>query len=224
MMSSATPFDPDAFLHERTAVADLMRRLYALRLTTASGGNISLRLAGDRCAVTPGGGDKSVTAPNQLAILSLDGENLTPDRKPSSEHPMHLAIYRRCPRVGAIVHAHPQTSSAFTAVESPILTDLTAEGFAILRRVVVVPYAITGSRGLAELVADAARSADCLLLANHGVTTLGRTLLEAFNRLEVLEAAAWQTFVTQQMKGRRRLTPEQLAELEQLYGPFAGDE
>jgi L-fuculose-phosphate aldolase len=217
------PIPPDAFLPERTAVADLMRRLYALRLTTAGGGNISLRLPGDRCAVTPGGGDKSLTGPGEIAVLALDGENLTPDRKPSSEHPMHLAIYRRCPRVGAIVHAHPPTSSAFTAVETPILTDLTAEGYAILRRVVVVPYAITGSQHLAELVADAARAADCLLLANHGVTTLGGTLLEAFNRLEVLEAAAWQTFVTQQLKGRRRLDAEQLADLERLYGPFVGD-
>jgi L-fuculose-phosphate aldolase len=214
---------------QREAVAAAMRRIYSLRLTTTTGGNISLRLPdspslpGGGCVITPSGGDKSATTAAEIAVLDAAGTALTRQARPSSEFPMHLAIYRRCPRVGAIVHAHPPTASAFTATDEPILTDLTSEAFAILRHVVVVPYALTASERLAELVADAARGANCLLLENHGVVTLGTTLEEATSRLEVLESAAWQTWLLKTMGGGRRLSAEQIRELEKHYGPFVGD-
>jgi L-fuculose-phosphate aldolase len=224
MSEGVESFGGAMFLAEREAVAAMMSKIYALRLTTASGGNISMRLPGERCAITPGGGDKAATTAEQVAVVALTGESLIPGVSPSSEFRMHLAIYRRCPRVGAIVHAHPPTASAFTAVETPILADLTAEGYAILRRIAVVPYALTGTEALGELAAEAARKANCLLLENHGATTLGATLHEAFNRMEVLEAAAWQTWLTRSLDKPRRLTAEQIRELEALYGPdLAGD-
>ena len=206
------------FIAECEAVAQMMRRLYAARLTTISGGNISLRLPGGRCAITPGGGDKAATRAEEIAVLTLDGDNLIPDRKPSSEYKMHLEIFRRCPRAQAIIHAHPPTATAFTALAEPIACDLTAEGHAILGEAARVPYAITGSRELADLAAEAARTRDCLLLQNHGVVTLGATLLEAFNRMEVLEAAAWQTVLARGLGGARHLSGEELRDLDRLYG------
>ena len=213
----------ETYREQLTSVADTMRRLYQLRLTTASGGNVSMRLDGGREAITPGGTDKGTLTADDIAVIDNAGKDLLPGRRASSEYRMHLAVYRACPRVGAIVHAHPPTASAFTASATPILTDLTAEGHAILRRIEVVPYAITGSWELGEKVAEAARRANCLLLANHGATTLGTTLDEAFQRMEVLEAAAWQTWIARGLEGVRRLTSEELHELDVYYGVTEAD-
>ena len=67
----------------------------------------------------------------ETGIMTLEGENLTPELKPSIEHEMHIAIYRVRQNISAIVHAHPVFASAFTAMNLAIDTSLTAEARAI---------------------------------------------------------------------------------------------
>lgn len=203
---------------ERRAVAEMMHRLCAARLTTLTGGNVSLRIGDDLWAISPAGGDKSQLTEDDIAIMNLAGGNLIDGCRPSSEYKMHLEIYRNVPRVRAIVHAHPPTATAFTTLTEPIDCELTAEGYAVLGRIEMVPYAITGSQELAVLVARHAANCDSLLLENHGALALGATLIEAFSRMEVIEAAAWQTFVARLMGGGRRLNPGQLGDLDRYYG------
>ena len=131
---------------------------------------------------------------------------------------MHLRILQERPDINAVVHAHPVTASAFSASTTPIRCDLLSEGYAILGKVLVAPYALTASDELAENVAQIARETDCLLMRNHGVVALGKTLLQAFDRLEVIEIAAQTTLITQQIEGVRPMTPEQLAEVATLMG------
>ncbi len=97
----------EEFHEERRAVARCMRRVYRLRLTSATGGNISCRAGADRFAITPSGIDKARIRAREVGLIDLEGRNLTPELKPSCEWLMHLRIYQRYPSVGAIVHAHP---------------------------------------------------------------------------------------------------------------------
>ncbi|NLL24591.1 MAG: class II aldolase/adducin family protein, partial [Spirochaetales bacterium] len=94
--------DISHFGNERTSVADFMRRLYDRQLTTASGGNISLRINEELFCITPSALDKGLLEMDQIAVVSLEGENLTPHLKLSIEADMHRLILRARPDVKAV--------------------------------------------------------------------------------------------------------------------------
>jgi len=206
-------------IHEREQVAAFMRRLYRQGLTTTSGGNISLRCQDGTVAITASKLDKGELDANGVGLVTMSGENLTPELHLSIETGMHLAIYQKHPEATSIVHAHPSTAGAFTASRMPIDTKLTAETYAILGSCIpVVPYALMGSSQLAQLAAETLAEFPCVLLENHGVVTVGKTLLEAFDRLELVEAAAKMTLTTRQLGDFHNLTAVQLEELDFFVG------
>ncbi|MBI4976498.1 MAG: class II aldolase/adducin family protein [Spirochaetes bacterium] len=206
------------YKNERTAVADCMRRLYRQGLTTTSGGNISLRVTDEHVLLTASKFDKGELNAGQVGILKMTGENLTPELSPSIEAGMHLAIYKCRPDIRAVVHAHPVTASAFTASKTPLNTRLIAESYAIVGTPGYAPYALMGTPALASSVAETARSHNCILMANHGVIALGKSLIEAFDRLEVLEAAARLSVIAAQIGNTVELDEKQLDEIDGLMG------
>lgn len=207
---------------EREEVAYFMRRLYEKNLTTCSGGNISVKLDTNTICITPSGLDKGRIQAEQIGIVTFNGENLTPELKPSIETGMHIAVYKKRPDIKAVVHAHPVTASSFTASEKMIDTALIAESAAIIGKPVYTPYALQGSKELAELVADAASKGNTILMSNHGVLTVGSSLLKAFDRIEVLEASAKITLYTELLGNKKELSESQLFELVSAIKP-AGD-
>jgi len=153
---------------------------------------------------------------NEVGLLTMKGENLTPDLKLSIETEMHLSIYEN-KGVKAIVHAHPIFATAFTAMKNKININLTAEACAILGEPVFVPYALMGTKKLAELVAKYIDNSDILLLENHGVLTVGTTLLQAFDKIEVLENAARMTLIVDFEGKKKALSKARIIEIEKLF-------
>ena len=198
---------------EREEVAYYMRRLYDKNLTTCSGGNVSQKINKELICITPSGLDKGRIQPEQIGIITLKGENLTPELKPSIETSMHIAVHNMRPEIKAVVHAHPVTASSFTASEKKINTALIAESAVILGTPVFTQYAIQGSTELAQIVSAATAQANIVLMSNHGVLTVGETLLKAFDRIEVLEASAKITLYTELLGPKRTLSDSQFSEL-----------
>ena len=188
----------------RRQVASFMTRLYDRQLTTASGGNISLRINKDLFCITPSALDKGLLSPDDIAVVHMDGENLTPKLKLSIETEMHRLILVAREDCKAIVHAHPTYVSAFSAMQKnntcAINTKLIAESFYILEEPVLVPYRLMGTEGLAQQAAFASYEHDVLVLENHGVVALGRSMLEAFDKMELLERAAQMTVIVKTME------------------------
>ena len=207
----------DKYKSERKEVARFMRRLYNHSLTTTSGGNISLRLTEELILITPSATDKGRMKWKEVGIVTIFGENLTPHLKPSIETAMHIAIYKKKREVTAIVHAHPVFASLFTAIKAKINTNLTAESKAILGDPLLVKYAIMGSEALAEVAAENSLKSDILLLENHGILTTGSNLLQAFDKIEVLENAAKMTLMTEMTGKRRPLDKARILEIERLF-------
>lgn len=202
---------------ERKEIARFMRRLYNRGLTTTSGGNISLRVSDDMILITPSATDKGKMKWKEVGILSILGENLTPGLKPSIESEMHLNIFKRNNEVRSIIHAHPVFASTFTAMNAVINTSLTAEARVICGEPLLVQYAVMGSPELAEAVAEHSTRSDVLLLENHGVLTTGASLLQAFDKLEVLENAAKMTLIVEMMGKKKGLSMMRIRELEKLF-------
>ena len=207
----------DKYKKERKEVAHFMRRLYKHGLTTTSGGNISLRISKEIILITPSATDKGRMNWKEVAILTIFGENLTPNLKPSIETPMHLSIYKKKEDVLAVVHAHPVFASLFTAIKSKINTNLTAEAKAILGDPLLIRYAVMGSEALADVVAANVINSDILLLENHGVLTTGSNLVQAFDKVEVLENAAKMTLMTEKTGRKKPLDKLSILELERLF-------
>jgi L-fuculose-phosphate aldolase len=202
---------------EKEQVAYFMRRLYRQFLTTTSGGNISCRADDGNIIITASQSDKCEQSPDKVGVVTPDGKSLTPELKLSIETSLHLAIYAARKDVMAIVHAHPVTASFFTATDRLINMRLTAEAYAVAGEIVRIPYALMGSRELAEITAAKMQNYNCGQMDNHGVITLGKNLLMAFDRMELLESAAKQTLMACSVPVRE-LNPEQLDELDRFTG------
>jgi L-fuculose-phosphate aldolase len=172
-----------------------MRRLYWRGLTTTLGGNISTRLPdATGFLITPSGSDKAMTRASQIGALDFACEPLDPGFKPSIEASAHAAVYRVRELVGAVIHAHPATVCAFAATSAEIDSSLIIEARELLGTIAYVPEFEMGSKELAEAIGrTVAGGADCVVMRGHGALTVGKSLVEAFERMEVLENAAGMT-------------------------------
>lgn len=197
-------------------IALFMKRCYERGLTTTTGGNISAR-AGDLMLITPSGLDKSSLDQSDIAVVDLEtGVNLTPDKKLSIESEMHRMIYLSRGDVMSVVHSHPVYSCLFSASKEEINTSLIAESWYLLDRVVKVPYERMGTASLAERVAGTIETGcNCVLLEKHGALTVGKSIINAFDRLECLEQAARLTFLSHIVK-TESLTEKQKEEIAEM--------
>jgi len=197
-------------------IAYFMRRLYKKNLTTTSGGNISYKFDDDTVLISPSELDKARIKGKQTGVITMSGKSLTPDIKFSIETDMHLSIYKKRPDIKAIIHAHPPVSTSFTAMNKTINCQLISESYFILGTPQVAPYALMGTQSLADIASETAINTNVILMQNHGIICLGKSLLEAFNKIEILEASAKMTLITELMKDVRQLTPEQIKEIDKL--------
>jgi L-fuculose-phosphate aldolase len=159
-------------------------------LVAAVDGNISLRLDDGSFLCTPSGVPKGNLADEHCTIVAADGEKISGSHQPSSEMPMHLAIYRQRPDVRAIIHCHPVVATAFAAVHRPLNVALLPEVLIALGTVPVAEYAAPSTKELAESVEELILNHEAILLANHGAVTVGEDLSTALHRMEKLEQFA----------------------------------
>ena len=209
------------YYDERADVAYFMRRLYERGLTTSLGGNISLRV-GEHVLITPAKIDKGRLTADQIGIVSMKGEVLTPHIALSIETDMHFRVLQNRTDISAVVHAHPTIATFYTAADVDINTTLTAESFAVLGVPVKASYALMGTTQLAHSVSDAVMKSNVVLMENHGVLTVGINLLEAFNRIEVLESVSKMNWIMKSYKDTDCIKPLSQQRLKEITKCFNG--
>lgn len=177
-------------LHEQRArIGELGRQLIEQDLANGTMGNLSARRE-DRIAVSPSGTPYEDVTAETVPVVTLEGEHVAGDVAPSSETPMHRIVYRARDDVGGVVHTHSPYASTFASLRQAIPASHYLIGFAG-REVPVTEYAEPGSEELGRLAADAlGDDHDAVLLANHGVVTVGATLDDAFEVAQMVEYCA----------------------------------
>ncbi len=176
--------------HPRDEILATMERIYRSRMTTTSGGNLSIREENGDVWITPARVDKGSLRRDDIILVRADGST-DGKHRPSSELPFHQAIYAARPDVRAIVHAHPVALVAFSICRRVPDSRLLHQSWRICGEVGFAPYALPGSPALGKNIAETfARGFDCVVLENHGVVTAGSSLQQAFERFETLEFAA----------------------------------
>jgi L-fuculose-phosphate aldolase len=196
------------WLHPREELVRTMARIYRYRMTTTSGGNLSVRDPDGGIWITPSRVDKGSLTPDDVVRVLPDGRR-EGRHPPSSEFPFHRRIYEARPEFGAIVHAHPGSLVAFSVCRLLPELGVHVHAFEVCRKVAMAAYACPGSEQLGERIAEAfASGAMCVVLENHGVVIGGTDLRDAFQRFETLEFVA-QTIVKASALGVVRRLPEE---------------
>jgi L-fuculose-phosphate aldolase len=178
--------DPDGLQVARDQLVSYSARLLDDGLAVGSAGNMSVRI-GDRIAITPSGIGYAEMRPQDVCLVALDGSEPAGDNPetPSSETPMHVAIYTAT-AAGAVVHTHSPEVIALSAGRE----ELPAIHYAITGLggpVRVAPYVRFGSAGLAAAAVTALDGRSAVILRNHGAVTYGRDLAQAYDRALLLE-------------------------------------
>lgn len=201
----------DLFVLRRDMVA-IGRRMYDKGFIVAAEGNLSVRLGGHSFLVSPAGRPKGDLRVQDL--LEIDRLGRTPHGKPTSEWPLHRAIYDVRPDVHAVCHAHSPWATAFAAAGRDLDGSLLTETAVVLPRVPLAERCEPGTDALAASVQPHIAGHDAVLLGNHGVVTTGPDLEGAFHLLETVERLAQVTLLAEAAAGRSHLAPEVLAELD----------
>ncbi len=172
---------PDA----RAAIVVTCRELAAAGLVVGTAGNVSVR-EGDLVAVTPSGLRYAELTPDLVGVHRLDGAAVEAPLAPTSELPLHLAIYAAQPAAGAVVHTHSPAATALSALvdEVPTVHYYAAMFGGAVR---VAPYATYGTEELARNAVQALRDRTGCLLGNHGAVTVGQDLATAHDKSIYLE-------------------------------------
>lgn len=171
-------------------IVQVCHRLYERGLIAGAEGNVSARLNANVILATTAGVCKGDIDETHIVAMAPDGRVLDRGRSPSTEIRMHLALYEQRPDVTAVVHAHPPTATGFAVAGEDFRAPVLPELLFLIGPVPLVPYAQPGTDALPAAIAPFAASHDAFLLANHGATTVGRSLTEALHRMESLEQGA----------------------------------
>lgn len=199
----------------RARMASTAAQMYHKGFISGVAGNLSHRLEQNRILTTPGGVGKAELAPESLVVTNLEGEVVSAPSgiKPTSEMPMHLEVYRQRPDVAAVIHAHPAACVALSLVGIDMEEPLIPEAVVLLGPVPTTEYATPSSVENREAIAGLIADHDAIILAHHGVLTVGRSLEEAYLRLETLEHVAGTIALAYQIGQPRKLTPQAVEKL-----------
>ncbi len=185
-MAGAAELDQDTLEQARREVAEYGRRMLDDGLVSGTSGNISVRLSDETILITPSGVRYELIEPSDICALDGEGGLLAGSPVPSSETPLHLAVYRATD-ARAVVHTHSMYATAVACT----MRALPAVHYAIFRfggdSVAVTDYKRFGSDELAESAVEGLVERTAVLLGNHGAVTRGASLAEAYELAVLLE-------------------------------------
>lgn len=165
------------------------RKMWEAELVVGSAGNVSRRIDAERIAITPSAVPYETMVPEQIVIVDVaSGEAL--EGTPSYELPMHLAVYRSRPEVGAMVHTHGPYVTTLSVLRRPLPPIIDEMVLYLGGTIEVTEYAFTGTEAVGTNVVRALGDRAGVLLANHGNVCVGRDLAQAMHVALVMESCA----------------------------------
>ncbi len=179
-------------MHPAEQIALIIGRIYRRKMTTTSGGNLSIMDDNGDMWITPAGIDKGSLMPSDIMCVKADGTIVGPHR-PSSEYPFHRALYKQRPHLRSVIHAHPPGLVTFSIVHQVPDTTIIPQAKYVCGPIGFAPYALPGSELLGEKIAaefEKNPEYKAVIMENHGVVLMGEDIADAYQRLETLELCA----------------------------------
>lgn len=205
---------------ERQAVTEHAKKLLTTGLVKGTGGNISLTNADNSLvAITPSGVAYETMNPEDVVVVDMDGNRVEGRLLPSSEIGFHLALFHQRPEIKAVVHTHSDYSTAVACLrwELPAVHYVIGSaGF----HVPLAPYATFGTQALADGICQTIGDGNAVLLANHGLVTVGVSLSKAFSTAEMVEFVAKLYLITKSVGTPVTLSNEEMQDVLEKFTTY----
>lgn len=198
--------------NERKQLLEICLEMLEKDLVVGSAGNASMRVE-DHIIITPSSVHYTEMNPEDFMVMDMNADVVEGDRNPSTELPMHLAVYKNREDALAIIHSHSIYASAMALLNKslpPILDELVPKLGGEIR---VTPYEMPGTSELGEKVVKAMELRSATLIANHGALCCGSNLKEALEVAILLERACKIYLIALQF-GEPTQLPEEVVEME----------
>jgi len=180
-------------------------------------GNLSIRTE-DKIYITPSGVPYDVLKEEDISVLNFKTEKHIDGLKPSSEKALHLEIYKNFSEINAVVHTHSLYGSIFSALRKPVPCYIEDQAQIIGGDIPIAEYKLPGTLDLAlEAVKKFRLGVYGILLANHGVVSIGRNLKEALIAAEIIEKSAHIAYNVELMGEGHKLSEEDIKWMRNLY-------
>jgi len=203
--------------NKKKEIINAAKRLYQKDFLASCDGNISMRLADGNILITPSGCQKAFMSEDQMALCTKEGIPLK--GTPSSETAMHIAVYQQCPEAQAVVHAHPPYVIAWSLAKPEqkfLPVEKIPELLLALGSCPVVPYAVPGTKDMAEVLTGYLPENRAFILKFHGGLSWGETLSEALGGIERMEHAVKILTIAESLGGPKSLPPQSLEKLRKI--------
>ena len=184
-------FIPHSYTSEELAarrdMITLIRRSYQMGLFTATHGTYSVRLSDGSILITPYGLDRAYLREEDLVRIKAGMKEV--GKEPSRAVGMHQKIYEAHPDVNAILLAQPVHAMAFAVTDAKFDARTIPESYIQLRNVKKLPYEDIYKNPDA-IISEFTPTHPAAIVENDCVIVTGSNLLNAFDRLEVMESTA----------------------------------
>jgi L-fuculose-phosphate aldolase len=179
---------------EKKQVIEAAQEMERKGLVVGTAGNISLRLKADDgwelLAITPSGRYYDSLKPDDIVVVDFAGQKVEGELKASIETVMHIEVHKARKKMNAVVHAHPPFCSAVAVAGMDIPPLIDEQVILIGGEIKVAQYALPGTPELARNAVEALGPRNAVILANHGVLSVGRDMREALTICELAEELA----------------------------------
>lgn len=206
-------FDSPEARRIKEEICEIGRRIWMREYCDGNGGNISARLAPDRFICTPTGVSKGFLKPDMLCMVDGKGTQVAGTWRRSSEITTHLAIYHATSDAISVCHAHPCHAGAFAVKGLQPPPRLIPELEVFVGTVAVAEYKTPGSPEMAESIKPLAAQHQSIIMGNHGVITWGKSVEDAYFKMEITDAYCRTVILAQSLPGESSISCDKLGEL-----------
>ncbi len=197
-------------------VAKSAKKMLEAGLVVETWGNVSARTK-DNMVITPSGLDYNKLNFTDMVVMDIDGNVLDGKWKPSSEHPLHRLIYKRREDVSAVMHTHSIYATSFAVARKEIFTVVEDFCQVVGSSVKVTDYAMPGSEKLAVNCVETLQDCSAVLIANHGLVAVGKSLEEVLLICKVIEKTALISLYANILGGPVVIDDNHVQELHQYF-------
>lgn len=203
-------------------LVEVCHKVYDKGFVTAYDGNISCRTFNNTILITRSGICKGDVSEKDIVEIEMDGKNTIGKQKISTEHKIHLYAYQNRKEVNAVVHCHPVYTTAFALAGKGLDKHYLPEVFLTIGKVPLCKYATPSTDKVHKSLDPFINYSWAMILENHGAVTLGKSLDDAYFKMEKLEHAAKIIFLAGLIGKPRELTKKNIKDIlkisESTYG------
>lgn len=200
-------------MSSKKKLVEICHKVYQNGFVAAYDGNVSYRTINNTIMITKSGICKGDVRENDLVEIDLDGKIISGKHKISTEHKIHLLAYKKRKEVNAVVHCHPIYATAFALLDKGLNKHYLPEVLLTIGKVPLCKYATPSTEDVPVSLEPYIRYSWAMLLQNHGALTLGKTLDEAYFKMEKLEHTAKIILLAKLIGKPRELTKKNVSDI-----------